>query len=190
MSNLPLAVSKATVTAVEGVFQRHTSPRVASLAGSPTGGRWGPSGAFPVLYLGRPIRSVTIEAYRHLVDDVEGMTGDKVGPRALWTCRVNLTAVLDLRDPSSRACVGLSMDELTSAVDAYDACQQVARAAYQLGLHGIIAPAAGGNGETLALYEHHLPSEELPVVVARETWQTLPADPRRLRSLPGGAAHG
>ncbi len=190
MVNLAVAVSRATISAVDGLFQRHSSPRVVALLGSPAGGRWGPAGAFPVLYLGRPTTSVTIEAYRHLVDDVEGMTGDKVGPRTLWTCQVAVTNVLDLREASSREAVALTLDDLSGPIDDYDKCQRVAQAAYQLQLHGIIAPAAGGNGETLALFEHHLPANELPVVVRRETWTQLPADPRRLRGIAKGAASG
>lgn len=190
VDNLAVAVSRAIITAVDGLFQRHSSPRVTTLSGSPAGGRWGPAGAFPVLYVGRPTTSVTIEAYRHLVDDVEGMTGDKVGPRTLWTCQVTVTNVLDLRQASSRHAVHLTLDDLSSSIADYGKCQRVAQAAYQLQLHGIIAPAAGGNGETLALFEHHLPANELPVVVRQEIWATLPADPRTLRSITGGAANG
>lgn len=108
MANLAVAVARATLATVEGVFQRHSSPRVSTLTGSPSGGRWGPPGGFPVLYVGRPTNSVTVEAYRHLVDDVEGMTGDKVGPRTLWTCQILVTDVLDLRLPASREAVGLT----------------------------------------------------------------------------------
>ncbi len=190
MTNLAVAVSRATHNSIEGIFQRHSSPRVTTLTGSPAGGRWGPPGTFPVLYLGRPTTSVTVEAYRHLVDDVEGMTGDKVGPRTLWTVQVSVTNVLDLRDPASCDAVGLTWDDLTSPIDQYAACQRVAQAAYQLQLHGIIAPAAGAVGETLALFEHHLPLAELPTVIHRQTWEHLPADPRRLRSMPRGAAGG
>ena len=190
MVNLAVAVSRAAISSIDGLFQRHSSPRVTTLSGSPAGGRWGPAGAFPVLYVGRPTASVTVEAYRHLVDDVEGMTSDKVGPRTLWTCQIAVTNVLDLREASSRAAVGLTLEDLSSSIDDYDRCQRVAQAAYQLQLHGIVAPAAGGNGETLALFLHHMPANELPVVVRRETWAQLPADPRRLRGITGGAASG
>jgi hypothetical protein len=57
----------------------------------------------------------------------------------------------------------------------------VARVAHQLELHGILSPAATGFGETLALFEHHLPANEMPTLIGEETWETLPADPRRLR---------
>lgn len=73
----------------------------------------GAPGAFPVLYVGRPTKSITVETYRHLVDGIEGMTGDKVGPRTLWTCRVAVTTVLDLRVADSRDAVGLTLDDLT-----------------------------------------------------------------------------
>lgn len=183
MTNLAVAVSRAVTSSVDGVFQRHTSRRVTILSGSPAGGRWGAAGTFPVLYLGRPTTSVVVEAYRHLVDDVEDMTAAGVAPRTLWTCQVNVTSVLDLREQASRDAVRLSLQELTSAVGDYSRCQQVAQAAYQLRLHGIIAPAAGGHGETLALFEHHLPLDEVPVVLRQELWEQLPVDPRRLRAV-------
>ena len=138
--------------------------------------------------LGRPTSSVVIEAYRHLVDDVEGMSGDQVSSRTLWTCHVAVTQVLDLRDAASRNAVSLTLEDLRSTIDDYAACQRVAQAAYQLQLHGIIAPAAEGTGETLALFDHHLPADELPTVIKRETWTRLPADPRRLRPVSSNEA--
>lgn len=116
-----------------------------------------------MLYLGRPTTSVAVEAYRHLVDASEGMSGDKVGPRKLWTCQVAVMSVLDLRVAASREAVGLTMEDPSGAVNEYKRCQRVAQAAHQLELHGIVAPAAGGNGETLALFEHHLSPGELPL---------------------------
>lgn len=94
MANLAVAVSRAAILRVEGLFQRHSSRRVTALSGSPAGGRWGPPGAFPVLYLARPTSSVVIEAYRHLADDVEGMTRDRVAPRTLWTRQVAVSNCL------------------------------------------------------------------------------------------------
>jgi hypothetical protein len=71
-------------------------------------------------------------------------------------------------------------------------CQNIALAAHQLGLHGIISPAAEGDGETLALFDAKLPVAEFPSIVSfNENW-SLPHDPRMLsivdaedRSLPG-----
>lgn len=93
-----VAVASAGTIRVEGTFQRHISPRYRTLSGSAAGGRWGPEGAYPVLYLGRPTDSIVIEAHRHLVEPVEGMRAELVGPRRLLTCEVRMTHVLDLRD--------------------------------------------------------------------------------------------
>jgi hypothetical protein len=130
---------------------------------------------------------VTIEAYRHLVDPFvsDGMTGDMVAPRRLLICEVTVTNVLDLRDPKTLAALGLTEADLRSPIGEYDQCWSVARVAHQLELHGILAPAATGFGETLALFEHHLPPNEMPILVGEDTWETLPADPRQLRVVKG-----
>lgn len=180
-------VAAAQRSAVAGRFERHVSEGWRELTGSNSGGRWGPPGSYSVLYLGRPRASIAVEAYRHLVDPFaeSGMTGDMVAPRRVLICDVDVTDVLDLRGEAAQQRVGLTVADLTSEVGNYGACQGVGRVAHQLGLHGIIAPAATGLGETLALFEQHLPANEMPVLVADELWETLPADPRRLRLVRG-----
>lgn len=176
--NIALAVSRCGTTTVKGEFQRHVSTKVRTVTGSSAGGRWGATGAYPVLYLGRPVDSVIIEAYRHLVDEVEGMRADAVAPRLLLTIGVDLSTVLDLRILEHQELVGLVPSDLTTPVGDYDRCQRVAQAAHQLGLRGIIAPAATGLGETLAVFELHLPAKEQPHLIHEETWARLPSDPR------------
>lgn len=178
---LTAAVAGAPRVSVAGQFERHVSLSRRDLTGSDSGGRWGPPGAYSVLYLGRPRDTVVVEAYRHLVEPFEGMTGDIVAPRRLVMCQVDVTEILDLRSPDALAMVGLTEADITSAIVDYEACQNVGRVAHQLELHGIIAPAATGLGETLALFERHLPAEEMPVSLGHELWDGLPADPRRLR---------
>lgn len=188
---LAVAVARLPRAEIDGVFERHTAPSWAARAlveGSRAGGRWAAAGSFPVIYLGRPTVSVVIEAYRHLVDDVEGMTGERVRNRRLLRARVRATNVLDLRAPVARVSVGLAEETLRSAVDDYKPCQQIGHVAHQLGCHGVIAPAATGLGETLALFVDLLGVEELPVAEGPPViWDTLPADPRRLRVVEGGA---
>jgi RES domain len=173
--NLAAEVAKGRIIDVAGRFARHVSPKVRTLAGSTAGGRWGAANTYPVLYLGRPIESVTAEAYRRLVDGVEGMTGDLVGPRTVFDVDVRVTQILDLRDHETLRRIGLDDAALLGG---HGPCQRVGQAAHQLGLHGILAPAATEIGETLALFERHLPEAELPTIVAEERWETLPADPR------------
>jgi RES domain-containing protein len=178
---LIVAVASAKPVTVEGVFERHVSLSHRKLTGSAGGGRWGPPGAYPVLYLGRPTDSVIVEAYRHLVESSENMRPDLVAPRRVIRCEVGVTNILDLRDPSTRDAVGLSFEELMSDIDAHDPCQRVGQAAHQLEMHGVISPAATGLGDTLALFERRLPAAEQPVIIGETVWDQLPADPRRLR---------
>ncbi len=184
---LALDVAAARRSAVAGRFERHVSQNWRELTGSDSGGRWGPPGAYSVLHLGRPRDSVIVEAYRHLVDPFaeSGMTSDMVAPRRLLVCEVSVTEILDLRGDEAQRSVGLTNADLLSEVGSYDACQAIGRVAHQLGLHGLIAPAATGLGEALALFEEHLPADERPVLVAEEAWDVLPADPRRIRLVRG-----
>jgi len=169
------AIAGTALTRARGTFFRHAWHGVKELKGSTGGGRWGPEHGFPVIYLGQPIPSVVVEAYRRLVDPVEGMRGDLVGPRVVLTVEVDVDQLLDLRDPAHVAAVGLDDDGLRGP---WPPCVRVARAAHQLGLHGILAPAATEVGFTLALFEQHLPHDQAPVITGRETWPHLPADPR------------
>jgi RES domain-containing protein len=173
--NLAVAVSRASIIEVRGRFERHASPKVRTLAGSAAGGRWGRPGAYPVIYLGRPIESVIAEAYRHLVDGAEGMRPELVGPRNLFEVGVDVTEILDLRDSQSLEAVGL---DVAALLGPYAPCQRVGQAAHQLGLHGVLAPAATEIGDTLALFERHLPEAELPVLISTSRWDRLPEDPR------------
>jgi RES domain-containing protein len=188
--SIAVAVSSATTTTVAGIFQRHASPKQRPLSGSASGGRWGAENTYPVLYLARPTDSVTVEAYRHLVEPTDGMRPELVEPRRLVTCEVKVTNVLDLRDASNRESVGLSILDMTSDVGDYAPCHRVAQAAHQLELHGILAPAATGVGETLAIFERRLPANEQPDLIDVATWSGLPADPRTHRASSGDATSG
>jgi hypothetical protein len=182
---LAVAVGRVPRVAVNGLFERHVSTGWRDRAfvdGSRSGGRWARSGSFPVIYLGRPTESVIVEAYRHLVDDVDGMTAERVKSRYLIRAEVNVAEVLDLRGPEARLSVGLGDDETFSVVGDYSACQRIGHVAHQLNRHGVIAPAATGMGETLALFVDFLTSAEMPERIGDPImWSTLPPDPRRLR---------
>ncbi|MDO4101028.1 RES domain-containing protein [Clavibacter michiganensis] len=169
----------ATVGSIDvtGTFYRHAARGRDAFAGGP-GGRWGAT--FPVIYLGRPQASIVVEAYRHLVEEA-GVPAHLVKPRTEYVVPVAVTRILDLRNSVHLALVGLADDDVHSLVDDYDACQAVAAAAHQLRLHGVLAPAATGLGETLALFRERLPAGELPVPSEERQWEQLPADPRSLR---------
>ena len=93
----------------------------------------------------------------------------------MFDVEVHVAQILDLRDSETLALVGL---DAASLIGGYGPRQRVGQAAHQLGLRGILAPAATELGETLALFERHLPERELPAIVGEGRWEQLPADPR------------
>lgn len=183
--DLLAAIAELDPIHLEGTFERHCSLRWHELKPSAAGGRWGARRAFEVLYLGRPRESVVVEAYRHLVDDElddsQGLAASVLERRVI-RCEVSVPNVLDLRRVSAQTAVGLCATDLASDVGDYAACQAVAAATHQLGLAGILAPAATRMGETLALFPMNLPVAHWPVATAQDIWRGLPSDPRRLRS--------
>lgn len=179
-------IARVGPSRVAGTFYRHAAVGRDAFAGG-TMGRWGST--FPVIYLGRPSASVTVEAYRHLVEPY-GIAPGAVQPRAFYTVTVDVRAVLDLTAQEHQAAVGLADSDLTSAVDDYAACQNVGWAAHQLELHGILAPAATGLGQTLALFAQRIRASERPVVVETLIWSRLPDDPRTPRNAKRAAGEG
>jgi hypothetical protein len=180
-----------------GVWQRHAAARTArrALDGRAGDARWGTRSGFPVLYLGRPLDSVIVEAYRHLVDPVEvddpadrEALIDNLMPRVLVTVQVDVGQLLDLRSASARSHAGLTIQDLTSETSdraAYGRCQEVALVAHQLGRRGVLAPAATGLGETLALFTDLLAASERPVrIEPDQAWGRLPQDPRAASQPP------
>ena len=180
--SLPQRVNRAQRVEVSGLWQRHTSPKYLreALDGYVARARWGTANGFPVLYLGKPLESVVVEAYRHFVDPVvDGVP--PIVPRTLVTCEVAVSEILDLRMSAARMELELPLEVLTSDTgdrDAYRRCQEVAAVAHQLGLRGLIAPAATQMGETLALFMDRVPASERPRLVETQTWPDLPPDPR------------
>jgi RES domain len=183
MESLATRVAQAPVATVAGTWHRHVVARSANVAldGRTAFGRWGTPDGFPVLYLGQPRSSVVVEAYRHLVDPVEGYQPGMLAPRVYVTCTVNVQDVLDLRTATGRTSVGLPLDVLASETrdrDAYRRCQEVSAVAHQLGLHGLIAPAATDLGSTLVVFPQRIGPAEKIVLVNTEYWEQLPPDPR------------
>ncbi len=96
---LPRLVAAGAVTTLTGRWQRHRGARHASTAldGRLGDGRWGTKTGFPLLYLGHPLDSVIVEAYRHLIDPIEdederAPLTQNLAPRALITANVSVPA--------------------------------------------------------------------------------------------------
>lgn len=185
MEPLANAIAGQVPVDITGSWQRHLPARFRdqALAGRASYSRWGRDRGFPILYLGRPLESVVIEAYRHLVDPVENPEIlSQLAPRVLVTAEVVVTNILDLRRATARMDLGLTLDQMRSPTNdrpSYQACQEVAAAAHQQGFHGLIAPAATGAGDTLALFSNRLSEHEVPTITELSFWDQLPSDPRR-----------
>ncbi|BBZ51690.1 RES family NAD+ phosphorylase [Mycobacterium heidelbergense] len=186
MDPLPARLAQASLSTVDGIWQRHVPAKYTdtALVGRATVGRWGTEGGFPLLYLGKPTDSVVVEAYRHLIDPIAEPDGPVPGirPRVLVTCELSVADILDLRLARNRSLARLSRQQLQSEPydrAAYAACQDVSAAAHQLGYHGLVAPAATRMGETLVLFTDLLAESEQPIRVSDEAWFELPADPRK-----------
>jgi hypothetical protein len=189
MESLPARLAQAKPISVAGTWQRHVPAKFipSALDGRSASGRWGTANGFPVLYLGRPTDSVVVEAYRHLIDPVVD-AAPPISPRALITCAVSVTTILDLRRATNRVLADLTMEQMQSDTwdhDAYRACQNVAAVAHQLEFHGLVAPAATRIGETLVLFSDRLTPDEKPTRTAEKIWTELPPDPRK----PGQGRH-
>jgi hypothetical protein len=181
---LLVAVADIEPGDVQGTFERHCALRWDGLQPSAAGGRWGARGAYEVLYHGRPRDSVVVEAYRHLIEDELDAPVELAATlleRRVFKYDVTIANILDLRPAEARQHLGLSDEVLLSEIGDYARCQAVGAAAHQLGLNGILAPAATRLGETLALFALNLPSEQWPTITATEIWHGLPPDPRRMR---------
>lgn len=107
---LARAVAQVKTVTVQGRFYRFIArQRLArALHGSPNGGRWGPRGGFPVLYLTDTYDGCVIEAYRHIVEPSEqDATAPPVG-LALVTCDVEVSNIVDLTTATGRFTVGIT----------------------------------------------------------------------------------
>ena len=117
MDSLANAVAGQDPVTIAGSWQRHLPVRFRdrALEGRAAYSRWGRDTGFPVLYLGRPTESVTVEAYRHLVDPVEDPAIlDNLAPRVLVTADVNVSEILDLRTARARVELRLSLSQIRS----------------------------------------------------------------------------
>ena len=116
MDSLPARLAHATPISLKGTWQRHVPAKYVAnaLAGRSATGRWGTEGGFPVLYLGQPTNSIVVEAYRHLIDPIADNPVPPISPRALITCDVSVSMILDLRSAANRVSANLTMEQLQS----------------------------------------------------------------------------
>jgi RES domain-containing protein len=174
-SELIEALDRLPRTQFEDVAVRHIAPGYLPLSGEGArvhGGRWNPPGSFAVLYTALDRATMLGELER--AARRQGLSIGDLLPRNEVTYDVFLTRVLDLRDASNRAAVGLSEEDI--ADDNWSQCQEVGDAAHYVGFDAILSPSAIGSGETLAIFlDLLIAATRLEVVSTAE--MAVPSEP-------------
>lgn len=134
------------------------------------GGRWNPPESFSTLYLALA-RETTIREFYRLAQR-QGRSPEDFLPRRMYRYDVTLSAVLDLRESSTQLALELRDSELSA--DNPAACQQIGESAQYLGLEGILAPSATGEGVVLAVFFDRLQADSQVHDLDHETWVALP----------------
>lgn len=169
-SALIARVDALPATPYSGEAFRHQPPGYNPLSGRGAriqGGRWNPPDSFPVLYLGLDRETVTNEflrlARRSRRDPEDFL------PRVLYRYDLDLTNVLDLREPDALDAVDLTPSLVAS--DDLRTCQDAGDAARRAGREGILAPSAAGPGVVLALFVEDLGAQSRVQPEELEVWR-------------------
>ena len=133
---------------------RYTAARRDPLSGAGArlfGGRWNPKDIFATIYLAHPVAACLGEVER--TAESQGTTPDVLLRAAYTLHEVAVTdlPILDLREDQALAHVGLTTADI--ADPDWTACQAIGNAAWFLGLGGVLAPSATGEGFVLAAFE-------------------------------------
>lgn len=138
------------------------------------GGRWNPPDSFSTLYLALERDTTVREFYRFVKR--QGRAPEDFLPRRMYRYDVTLAAILDLRPSSTRTALKLSDVDLRSS-DATK-CQQLGECAHYLGLEGVLASSATGEGNVLAVFFDRLHADSQVRDLGYEPWTAQPAEPR------------
>ena len=138
------------------------------------GGRWNPPESFSTLYLALDRETTVREFYR--LAERQGRDPEDFLPRRLYRYDIALAALLDLRDSATRAALQLGDRELRASDAAK--CRQIGESAHHLGLEGILAPSAAGEGAILAVFFDRLHADSQVRDLDHEPWVAPPPEPR------------
>ena len=145
------------------------------------GGRWNPLGSFDTVYLSSDVDTAWEESFAH--HRHYGIPIYSALPRTFVAVQVNLQRLLYLVDGEIRQRLRISEERMLDEPwhelqdHAEEALTQtIGRAAFDLGLEGLVVPSAESvTGENLVIFPHHLrPGSELNIINASE----LPRFPR------------
>jgi hypothetical protein len=108
----------------------------------------------------------TVDAeLRRQLDRARLLPADLRG-RRVASIRVDLGRVLDLRDPSIREALGVTLEGLRTAD--VDLTRAIGEAAIEAGFEAVVAPSAAGSGHAVAVYlANRSPTSTIEVVGVR-----------------------
>jgi RES domain-containing protein len=144
---------------------RHTALRRDPLSGVGArlaGGRWNPKGLFAALYLAQPARACMGELERAAASQGWTVPEMLAAGRTLHKISVTNARLLDLRTADNLRAVGLADTDIVD--DDWGACQTVGHAAWFLGLDGVLAESATGQGLVVTAFEARLGPGKLDLV--------------------------
>jgi RES domain-containing protein len=134
------------------------------------GGRWNPPGSFAVLYLALDVATAVAEFKR--LATKHGRQLEDFLPRDLFTYKVRLQHVIDLRVPEHAAALGVGLTEEGDP----RTFQLAGEAAHHVGFEAILAPSATRAGDILALFLDRLLPDSVVTDVSVTRWDAIPAD--------------
>ncbi len=140
-----------------GTTYRYTTARRDPLSGAGArlfGGRWNPKDIFATVYLATPVEACLGEVRRSAEAQNTPVEEMLSVPYLLHTVDVQGVSILDLRADAALEHVGLNLTDIAD-LD-WTACQSVGHAAWFLGLGGVLAPSATGDGLVLAAFENRV----------------------------------
>ena len=104
-----------------------------------------------------------------------GLSASSLAARRLATIRVRLSRVLDLTSDQVRAALGVTEAELTADDPAVP--RSIGEAAHHLGYEAVLAPAAAGPGQALAIFlDNRAADSELALLAVQEGYLPRPAE--------------
>lgn len=167
------AVDRLPRVGFSGIAYRHVGPGHPPMSAEGSrirGGRWNPPESFPTLYLALDEATVAGEFMRHA--ERQGMPPASLLPRTLVTCRIELSAALDLRDRLPWPGIGLDADDIAS--DEMGVCQRIGDAAHYAGFEGLLAPSATAAGDIVAVFTDRLRAGSRVEPIDAREWTQLP----------------
>lgn len=150
-----------------GNAYRHTAPNRDPLSGEGAlrfGGRWNPPNLVSTIYLASTPTTCIAEFLR--MAEGQGLGPESFLPRDIHEISLRELEVLDISTEANLAAVGLTSKEIAS--DDRSDCQEIGKLAHYLGLQGIVAPSATGNGLTIAVFEPTVRPSQLKLLSTRQ----------------------